>query len=283
MGAAHRLALAGAAPRYARHLPTCGGGGDVEGAWAALRELCTGAALLGEVLRPVQTNEPGRLAALLPGLSTIAATTRLPLRLLELGSSAGLLLRFDQYRYDVGGATWGDPASTVCIRADAEGVPPLGPVEVASRRGCDPNPLDPVADRLLLLGFIWPDQVERFKTATATLDLAAQVPTQIDAQGAGTWLGEALADPAPGVTTVVFHSIMWQYMPRGERRRVRQLINEAGERASEEAPLARLTFEPHKDPLAGAELGLTIWPGGQRRPLALCGYHGNPVRWLPDP
>ena len=40
MGAAHRLALAGDAPEYAAHLPSCGGDGDVEAAWPALRELC---------------------------------------------------------------------------------------------------------------------------------------------------------------------------------------------------------------------------------------------------
>jgi hypothetical protein len=279
MGAAHRLALAGDAPDYAAHLPSCGGDGDEEAAWEALRELCASGRLGGEVAQPVQTNEARRTSFLLAGFSAIAAETGLPLRLLEVGCSAGLLLRFDRYRYDVGGATWGDPASPVCISVGAEGAPPLGPVEIASRRGCDPNPLDPVRDRLLLLGFIWPDQLERFRIADAALRLAAEVPVDIDVARAEDWLPEQLAEPVPGVTTVVYHSIVFQYLPREMRRHVRDLLRAAGERATREAPLAWLTYEPHKD-LAEAELGVTIWPGGERRTLALGGFHGDPVRWL---
>lgn len=280
LGAAHRLALAGAAPAYAAHLPSCGGDGDADAAWPALRELCSSGRLRDEVLRPVQTNETRRCAALLPGFGVVAGETGLPLRLLEIGCSAGLLLRFDRYRYDVGGAEWGDPASPVTIAVGSEGDVPLRPVEVASRRGCDPNPLDPVRDRELLLGFIWPDQLERFRVASAALDLAAALPVDVDRALAQDWLVEQLAEPARGVTTVVFHSIVLQYLPSDQRRLVRDRVRAAGERATPDAPLAWLTFEPHRDPDRGAELGLTIWPGGERRALALCGYHGDPVRWL---
>ena len=278
LGAAHRMALRGDAADYAAHLPTCGGDGDVDGAWDALRELCASGRLAAEVGQAVQTNEPRRCAALLPGFGLIATETGLPLRLLEVGSSSGLLLRFDHYRYDIGGAAWGDPSSPVCISAGGD--PPLAPVEVASRAGCDPNPLDPVRDRDLLLGFIWPDQVERFGVVAAALDVAAGVPVDIERATAQTWLPEQLADPVPGVATVVFHSIVMQYLPSEQRREVFGLIRDAGARATPDAPLAWLSFEPHlPDTNLGAELGVTIWPGGERRALALCGFHGDPVRW----
>lgn len=281
MGAAHRLALAGRAPAYARHLPTCGGDGDAEAAWPALRDLCASGLLDEEVLQPVQTNEPARTAALLPGFATVAAETALPLRLLEVGASAGLLLRFDRYRITVGAAAWGDPSSPVQI--SAAGDAPLGPVEVASRRGCDPRPLDPVADRLLLLSFVWPSQVERFRTVEAALDLAATVPVELDRAGAGTWLGGQLAAPAEGVATVVYHSIVWQYLPPEEQGVARAAIEAGGGRATPGAPLAWLRLEPHRRPEVGAELRLTLWPGGADRSLAICGYHGTPVRWGPAP
>lgn len=83
-----------------------------------------------------------------------------------------------------------------------------------------------------------------------------------------------------GTTTVVFHSIMWQYLPRAEKKAVAATITGLGERATPEAPVAWLTFEPHKpDPATGAALGVTLWPGGDRRTLARCGYHGDPVAW----
>jgi hypothetical protein len=119
LGAAHRLALAGRAPDYAAHLPTCGGDGDPGAAWLALRDLCASGDLDEGTLQPVQTNEPARAAALLPGFVEVAARTGLPLRLLEVGASAGLLLRFDAYRYEIGPSSWGPPASPVRITAEA--------------------------------------------------------------------------------------------------------------------------------------------------------------------
>ncbi len=280
-GAAHRVALAGAAPAYARHLPTCGGDGDAEAAWPALRDLCASGALDQEVLRPVQTNEPARTAALLPGFATIARETGLPLRLLEVGASAGLLLRFDRYRISVGPHDWGDASSPV--RIVAEGDASLGPVEVASRRGCDPRPLDPVADRLVLLSFVWPTQVDRFRVVEAALDLAPTVAVEVDRTGAGDWLTHELAAPVEGVTTVVYHSIVWQYLSPEEQGVVRHEIEAAGARAMPGAPVAWLRYEPHRRPEIGVELRLTLWPGGEDRSLALCGYHGTPVRWGPAP
>lgn len=277
LGAAHRLALAGLAPSYADHLPTCGGDGDAAAAWDALRELCGSGDLDEGTTRPVQTNEPARAAALLPGFVEVAARTGLPLRLLEVGASAGLLLRFDAYRYEIGPGTWGPPGSTV--RITAEGGAPLGPVEVRSRRGCDVRPLDATRDATLLLSFVWPTDVGRFRRLQAALELAASVPAVVDGAGAAAWLHEQLAEPAEGATTVVYHSIVWQYLAPAERAAARAAIEGAGERADAGAPLAWLRLEPHVEPGAGAELRLTTWPVGEEEVLALCGYHGGPIRW----
>lgn len=280
LGGAHRLALSGEAPAYAAHAPTCGGDGDAEAAWPALRELCASRALDDLVLLPVQTNEPRRAAALLPGFAHVQAATGLPLRLREIGSSAGLLLRVDRYRYEIGGSTWGDPTSPVRLRASGE--VPLGPVDVVDRRGCDVAPLDPVADRTRLLGWIWADEVPRFEVVAAALDLAARHPVDVDRVPASEWLADL--EPQAGTTTIVFHSIMWQYLPREEKKAVAATLAALGERATPDAPVAWLTFEPHKaDPSKGAELGVTIWPGGERRVLAMCGYHGDPVAWFGAP
>src|SRR5262249_21178556 len=92
--------------------------------------------------------------------------------------------------------------------------------------------------------------------------------------------GGSLAEPATAdVATVVFHSIVWQYLPDDERARVRRTIEEAGARATPAAPLAWLRFEPSAD-ARRAELRLACWPGGDDRLLATAGFHGRPVRWL---
>ena len=102
MGAVNRLVLEGRSPELAERYAS--GDGDAEGAWPVFREL------LGEqreavrelIERPVQTNEVGRCAALLPGFLEVARAHGLPLRTLEVGASAGLNLRWDAYRYEAG-------------------------------------------------------------------------------------------------------------------------------------------------------------------------------------
>jgi hypothetical protein len=242
-GAAHRLALAGDAPAYAAHLPTCGGDGDVEAARAAFVELMADDRL---DLRPVQTNEPGRLAALLPAFAAVHERTGLPLRLLELGASAGLLLR------------------------RPEGIPIVG------RRGCDANPLDPAdpADRLLLLSFVWAGDLPRFRRLEAALDAAAADPATVDACDGGTWLAAQLHGRTPGVTTVVFHSIVWQYLSPSTRRDVDLALRKAARHADHEAPVAYVRFEPGD---GQAETRVTLWPGGEDRLFATSGFHGQDV------
>jgi hypothetical protein len=278
LAAAHRLALEGTAPDFAAHAPTCGGDGDAEAAWPVLRDLCCSGALEPLLHQPVQTNEPRRAAALLPAIGAVQAITGLPVRLLEIGSSAGLLLRLDRYRYEVGAATWGEQSSPVLLRA--EGDAPLRPVEVVSRRGCDPSPLDPTADRARILSYVWADDVARFRTIEAALDVAAAHPVAVDAAPASAWLPERLADAGPGAATVVFHSIVWQYLTPAETAAVEAAITGAGSRASAAAPLAWLRFEPHATaPESGVDLRLRLWPGGDDVSLGRCGYHGSPISW----
>ena len=68
--------------------------------------------------RAPQTNEVGRSAVLMSGLLVIAARFGLPLRLYELGASAGLNLQLDRYGYDLGGLRAGDPGSPLQLKPD---------------------------------------------------------------------------------------------------------------------------------------------------------------------
>ena len=282
MAAVHRLVLTGRAPDLARHYPSVGGvaGGD---AWPAFRDVLVSHAdtLRADVARPCQTNEVGRCAALVFGFLEVAHRTGLPLRALEVGASAGLNLRWDHFRYGDGAVRWGDAHSPV----DLDGLwdePPLpidAPVTVASRRGCDPFPLDPARaeHRLALQASVWADQVARLQRLRGALDLAARVPAQVDAASIMEWLPDRLAEPAKGTATVVYHSIVEEYVPAAELSAFYAAMEEAGAWASARAPLAWVRLEPepgHKRHL----LTLRLWPGGEQGGLARCGAHGTNVR-----
>src|SRR6185436_3701388 len=118
----------------------------IPGAWPALRAALAAHApeLRALVDRPVQTNEVGRSAVLLGGFLLLARAHGLPLRLLEIGASAGLNLRWDHYRYEGAGVAWGDAASPVRLTDVFEVPPPLAvTAEVNTRAGCDASPVDP--------------------------------------------------------------------------------------------------------------------------------------------
>jgi hypothetical protein len=283
LGAAHRMALAGEAPDLARHFPSVGGDADATAAWPALRALteAKGDRLRELMDRTIQTNEVGRCAALVGGFLCVARETGLPLRLRELGASAGLLLLWDRYRYESAEGSWGDPGSPVRFEADLFDPAPRLDADavVADRRGCDRSPLDPASedDRLTLLSYVWPDMTHRFELLRAALDVAGDRPPTIDRAHGPNWLAEQLAAPRSGAATVVYHSVVMQYLSEDEREEVRTTMARAGSAATPEAPLAWLRFEPGTP--ERAHVDLTIWPGGEERLLAESGYHGRPVRW----
>jgi hypothetical protein len=231
--------------------------------------------------RPVQTNEVGRCAALLPGFCAVASETGLPLRLLEIGASAGLNLRWDRYRYEARSFAWGEETSPVRIAFGLEGDPPqAAAAEVVERHGCDPRPIDPATGEgaLTLLSFVWPDQLERLRRLQAALELSTEVPVSVDRARAAEWAAARLSAPRPGVATVVFHSIVMQYLSDAERREFEHAVRTAGEIATDDAPLAWLRMEPAGD---RAEVRLACWPGGGDRLVGRVGYHGDPVRFSP--
>ena len=282
LGAVHRVVLEGRAPALADFYPSVGGRRAPEGVVPVFLEAVRRNA--EEVSRRtddgVQTNEVGRSAVLVGGYAVVARETALPLRVLELGASAGLNLRWDHYAYDTGGGLSGDPASPVCFAGIWRGPPPQLPpsFDVVERRGCDRSPIDPTTSEgaRALLSYVWPDQLDRIERLRAAIAVARAVPATIDRAGAPEWVQRQLTEPRPGVATVVAHSIVMQYLSPEGRRRVQDAIETAGRRADAGAPVAWLRMEPAGD---RAELRLTAWPGGRERVLATAGYHGQPVWW----
>ena len=287
-GALHALALEGVDRALAALYPPRSATFDpVEGPPAVRNALLRFRDRVADYLqRPPQTNEIGRSATLLGGFAIIAARTGLPLALREIGASAGLNTLWDRYRYDLRAARWGDPASPVLIRAEWQGEAPVLPprIAVSSRRACDVTPIDlrrsGAATRLM--SYVWPDHPERLARLRVAITLGAVAGVAIEQMDAADFTARELSEPRNGAATVLYHSIVWQYLPAPTRVAIRQTLRAAGARATPEAPLARLALEV-PDPKSWPKLSLTLWPGGERVLLAEAHPHGNVVRWSSSP
>lgn len=176
------------------------------------------------VARRLQTNEPLRLAPLLPVLSEIDG----PIALLEVGASAGLCLYPDRYSYRFVGADGQvrrslDPAagpSAVMLESRVEGrLPSIRMPEIVWRAGIDLAPLDASddLDRRWLQGLVWPGEEGREQRVTAALDIAAAEPPRLVAGDALAHI-DALAAQAPaGATLVISTPGVLVHIPREAR------------------------------------------------------------------
>jgi hypothetical protein len=290
LGTVHRFALAGQAPDLARYYPSVRGAAadpfDADRAWAAFRDVV--ATRLPEVRegvrRPPQTNEINRGVGLAGGLLRLAERFDLPVRLVELGASAGLNLRPDLLRIDLpDGTAFGPVDSPVRLHADWSGNHPQpGPIRVVERLAFDKDPVDVATEdgRLRLTSYVWPDQIERLALLRDAFDLAAVFPVEVHRARAGDALADV--DLADGALTVVWHSLFWQYLDDAERAEVTALLDAVGERAAPGRPLARLSLEPRgrRSP-EGVEFLLRVqtWPGAGVEVLGVAHPHSAAVLW----
>ena len=288
LGALHHLVLDGRAPELAAFYPSAGGTRTPDGVWPAA------AATIQEhfnwiqerLRRTVQTNEPGRSTVLYPALLWLMGRHQLPIRLLEIGASAGLNLLADRYCYVSDTDELGDPASPVRFVEPWHPAPPIDlsaaarQLTITERAGCDEHPLNPrdPADRQTLLSYIWPDETERFQRNQAALELAAAAPARVDAAPADDWLPEALAQRRDTELTVIWQSVFRQYVSPDDWAAIEAAIRDAAD-ANPGAQIAWLRMEPGPDHIAHMGLTLREPPHEGEQLLASCGDHGPPVVW----
>ena len=288
LGTVHRLVLERRAGDLALYYPSVGGSWDLDAAWPALLHLLDTHAdtVRAGLERPPQTNEVGRSAALVGALLRLEAST-LPVRLVELGASAGLNLRADHYRCTGVGGAWGPADSPVQLVGAWQGrpTPVERPLRIADRFGCDPLPVDPTTTegRILLTAYVWPDQQARLDRLRGALDVARTVPAEVRAERAEDLVGGL--ELVPGTCTVLWHSVMWQYLATAEQVAVTRQVEHLAAAADADAPFVHLSLEPvRRTPQAAHEFLVRAeqWPPAPGGPSGVLGAsvgHGVPVTW----
>jgi hypothetical protein len=307
LAAVHQLLLRGASPRLGAYYPT------VTGESARLIDDSLYPAFVeavrshrGEIerlltTRTTQTNEARRAAVLLPALNVVAGEAVQPLALLEVGTSAGLLLRVERYGYRIGDVSAGDRASPVQIECEVHGDlrPPVGAAVpgIGWRAGMDRNPLDvgeaETADWLRAL--VWPEHRDRLAVLDAAISVALHDPLDLRRGDLLAGLPALAADAPRDMALVMVHAWVLAYLSPNRRRsfvrEVRQLARQL------HRPIWLVGMEA-PDVLASLGVGLLeAGPGGfsalalsrfdadgtsSRRLMAHSHAHARWLRWL-DP
>lgn len=136
--------------------------------------------------RYVQVNEVGRCRLFLPAFQVISQWIGgQPMAQLELGTSAGLLLQWDQFRYDYGFQQVGPESARLHMTCEPKGdlrppIPDQFPA-VAARLGMDIVPVDlNDADAVLWLrAVVWPDQPERVERLETAIAVSRENPVPV--------------------------------------------------------------------------------------------------------
>ena len=232
---------------------------------------------------PPQTNEAGRSASFVGALHWLASRVVPNYELNEIGSSAGMNLLINRYRYDLGGVVRGPGDSSVTIRPSWIGPPPPDhSFDIASVRGCDIQPIDVNDDFSAnrLMAYIWPEMPERFSRMAAGIQMIRSKHVNLIRADAADFVEECLAAPQNvGTTRVLMHSIVWQYLPDETQKRIRTAMIDAGSEATAANPLAWISLETNRATFRH-ELNVRYWPGGgQPVLLGEAHAHGAWVNW----
>ncbi|WP_353226455.1 DUF2332 domain-containing protein [Novosphingobium sp.] len=233
---------------------------------------------------PPQTNEAGRSASIMAALLWLSDRLGPRFELNELGASAGVNTMLDRFRFDLGGVVTGPEASPMRIVPQWIGPPPPAvPVVITAIRGCDRAPVDltdPHAAQRLK-GYVWADNPQRLDRLDAAIALARAARPRVDHADAGDWVGARLAAPQDTDTTrVIFHSIVWQYLPEATRAAITAGILATGARASASRRLAWVRLETNRETFRH-ELTVRHWPGPDEDVvLGNAHAHGAWVEWM---
>lgn len=253
--------------------------------------------------RHTQTNEPARAIALFPLIAEVCSGR--PAALIELGSSAGLLTRIDQYGYRfVDGTMAGVVDSPLCL--DVGTLPPPWlfhrQLKLSRRIGIDLKPIDPAqeSDVRWLRACVWPEHYQRRQRLDIALAIASKYPMDNRRGHVVELLGDVIAELDTETTVVVMHSATMPYLGAEEQAAVFDTLRVAGDRREVHwvslegvatsnfgASLpAHVHFQPRATDDPTVPLALLahsqLTPGrpARHRVVARANLHGNWVEWL---
>ncbi len=180
----------------------------------------------------VQFTDPQRMTDLLPGL--LLAASRYPgrpLRLVEIGACAGLLLTPERYAIAYPRARWAPPEATTDLSSPLDVPPELldQPLEIVGRVGIDLAPVDSATGYDYLRSFTWPGDDDRERRLRSALAAAAVDPVPMITGDVLDALPDVLSQGID-VVTVIVESAVTHYLEQRSALRLGRVLDEAAGR-----------------------------------------------------
>ena len=187
----------------------------------------------------VQTNEARRCGYLYPVFSYIYNLTKKPLALIEIGTSAGFQLLWDQYSYNYQPEIiYGNSQSDICIQAEIRGdnfpiiLETSPPVE--QRIGIDLhiNDVTNDEDSLWLKSLIWPEHEARRELFNRAVNCMSKNKHEIEfIEGDGVECLLKIAEQTPNDAVIcVFHTHVANQIPEAMKYKLLDSIQNIGEK-----------------------------------------------------
>jgi hypothetical protein len=178
----------------------------------------------------VQTTYAERCVNLVAPLTYVADWAGEPLHLVEIGCSAGVLLTYDRYAYEIEGrGRVGAVDAPLTLPGRIVGDIPLRIPRVASRTGLDIHPVDArdPEHRRWLIALTFPEFREERARLEVALDTVAASEIRMVAGNALATLPGVLAELPPG-PLCIFHSACLYYWSAEDKAALDAMLTEAG-------------------------------------------------------
>ncbi len=227
--------------------------------------------------RPVQMTYVERCRSVIAPLNYVADIAGEPLNLIEIGCSAGVLLTFDSYAYEMReGERFGPDDAPFLLKGDLAGGPALRIPAIGKRIGMDLNVIDPAIeeDRRWMLATCFPELLDQQQRLAEAMDIVAATDIAWLEGDALERIGEALAmAPDP---VCIYHSACLFYWPPAAKaaldvvlceasksRTIHRFGSEPSERYDEQMSGREGSDEIRKSDGPNGEITYTLYEGGR--------------------
>src|SRR5690606_7999694 len=166
---------------------------------------------------------------------TVYEKTKKPLALIEIGTSAGLQLLWDQYSYSYGtNEIYGNRDSRLHLTSEIKGdnapILHLTPPQVSTRIGIDLNTinLQNEDDKLWLTSLIWPEHKERISMFEEAASYVSEVPLKLMEGDGVTLLPNIINNISIDSVICIFHTHVANQMSLEIKKQLLQTVEEIG-------------------------------------------------------